>query len=87
MRAGKRNDIFPNSYTGDPLSGYRRVVRTAGWPSWNMLYMDSGPEPMGWVEPPKPEPEDEDDEADQAAENPDEGDEEVDEEAAAAQPA
>lgn len=83
MRAGKRNDTFPNSYTNDPLVNYRRVVRTAGWPSWNMLYLDSGP--MIYEAPPE-EPEEGAGASQHTGEDPNadpDGDAEADEEAAA----
>jgi hypothetical protein len=60
MRAGKRLDPFPNSYTGDPLAAYRLNIAKAGYPNWMMLYGDSGPMPVDWVEPEPKELEGED---------------------------
>lgn len=51
MRAGKRLDPFPNSYTGDPLAAYRLNIAKAGFPSWMMLSMDE----LGRVPDPTPE--------------------------------
>jgi hypothetical protein len=78
MRAGKRLDPFPNSYTGDPLAAYRLNIAKAGFPNW-MMYLDSGPE-MALAPPLEPEDEEEKSEepvADDAYAS------EVDEEAAA----